>query len=47
MFNFIFSLDFYNWNRVMVIYCDGSSFTGDVELVDPVHHLLTRLFRIN
>ncbi|XP_057821347.2 pectin acetylesterase 8 isoform X2 [Cryptomeria japonica] len=23
--------DFYNWNRVVVRYCDGSSFTGDVE----------------
>ncbi|KAH0679315.1 hypothetical protein KY284_020400 [Solanum tuberosum] len=27
--------DFYNWNRVWVNYCDGSSFTGDVEHVDP------------
>ncbi|KAL0392375.1 UNVERIFIED_CONTAM: Pectin acetylesterase 11 [Sesamum radiatum] len=23
--------DFYNWNRVYVGYCDGSSYTGDVE----------------
>ncbi|KAK4387712.1 Pectin acetylesterase 11 [Sesamum angolense] len=23
--------DFYNWNRVFVAYCDGSSFMGDVE----------------
>ncbi|XP_020248664.1 pectin acetylesterase 8-like isoform X2 [Asparagus officinalis] len=33
--------DFYNWNRVKVRYCDGSSFTGDVERVDPstnLHH---------
>lgn len=22
-------LDFYNWNRVKVRYCDGGSFTGD------------------
>jgi hypothetical protein len=28
--------DFYNWNKVKVRYCDGSSFTGDVEEVDPV-----------
>lgn len=28
--------DFYNWNRVAIRYCDGSSFTGDVEKVDPV-----------
>lgn len=28
--------DFYNWNRVKVRYCDGSSFTGDVEAVNPV-----------
>ncbi|XP_074270393.1 pectin acetylesterase 8-like isoform X2 [Silene latifolia] len=28
--------DFYNWNRVEVRYCDGSSYTGDVEAVDPI-----------
>ncbi|KAL2333928.1 hypothetical protein Fmac_015141 [Flemingia macrophylla] len=28
--------DFYNWNRVKVRYCDGSSFTGDVEEVNSV-----------
>lgn len=28
--------DLYNWNKVKVRYCDGSSFTGDVEAVDPV-----------
>jgi hypothetical protein len=27
--------DFYNWNRVKVRYCDGASFTGDVEAVNP------------
>ncbi|CAA6667092.1 unnamed protein product [Spirodela intermedia] len=27
---------FYNWNKVKVGYCDGSSFTGDVDRVDPV-----------
>ncbi|MFS7923262.1 putative pectinacetylesterase/NOTUM [Helianthus anomalus] len=30
--------DFYNWNRIKVRYCDGASFTGDVEEVDPVSH---------
>lgn len=28
------SPDFYNWNKVKIRYCDGSSFTGDVESVD-------------
>lgn len=23
--------DFYNWNKVYVRYCDGTSFSGDVE----------------
>ncbi|KAH7833765.1 hypothetical protein Vadar_009507 [Vaccinium darrowii] len=27
--------DFYNWNRIVVRYCDGASFTGDVEEVNP------------
>ncbi|XLR53338.1 hypothetical protein S83_004010, partial [Arachis hypogaea] len=26
--------DFYNWNRVNVRYCDGSSFSGDKEEVN-------------
>ncbi|XP_021855903.2 pectin acetylesterase 8 [Spinacia oleracea] len=30
-----YSPDFYNWNRIKVRYCDGSSYTGDVEAVDP------------
>lgn len=38
--------DFYNWNRVMVRYCDGSSFTGDVEEVDPITKLHLRGQRI-
>ncbi|KAL2453382.1 Pectin acetylesterase 11 [Abeliophyllum distichum] len=29
--------DFFSWNKVYVGYCDGSSFTGDVEAVDPAH----------
>ncbi|KAM7468994.1 hypothetical protein LguiA_007177 [Lonicera macranthoides] len=37
---------FYNWNRVLVRYCDGSSFTGDVEKVDPVSKLYFRGARI-
>uniref|UniRef100_M1BVB3 Pectin acetylesterase n=1 Tax=Solanum tuberosum TaxID=4113 RepID=M1BVB3_SOLTU len=38
--------DFYNWNRVWVNYCDGSSFTGDVEDVDPGNKLYFRGARI-
>ncbi|KAM3379564.1 pectin acetylesterase 8-like [Capsicum galapagoense] len=38
--------DFYNWNRVIVTYCDGSSFTGDVEEVDPATNLHFRGARI-
>ncbi|AQK73921.1 Carboxylic ester hydrolase [Zea mays] len=38
--------DFYNWNKVKVRYCDGSSFTGDVEEVDPATKLHYRGARI-
>ncbi|KAJ8555320.1 hypothetical protein K7X08_012816 [Anisodus acutangulus] len=38
--------EFYNWNRVRVKYCDGSSFTGDVEQVDPENKLFFRGARI-
>lgn len=38
--------DFYNWNRVAVRYCDGSSFTGDVEEVNQVTKLRFRGQRI-
>ncbi|XP_074590392.1 pectin acetylesterase 8-like [Curcuma longa] len=38
--------DFYSWNRVKVRYCDGSSFTGDVEERDPVTHVYYRGARI-
>ncbi|KAG4938951.1 hypothetical protein AAZX31_16G097900 [Glycine max] len=38
--------DFYNWNRVKVRYCDGSSFTGDVEEVDQTTNLHFRGARI-
>nr|GMD87916.1 pectin acetylesterase 8-like [Ipomoea batatas] len=26
--------EFYSWNRIYVVYCDGSSFTGDMDAVD-------------
>ncbi|KAF3630701.1 Pectin acetylesterase 11 [Capsicum annuum] len=38
--------EFYNWNRVRVKYCDGSSFTGDVEQVDRENKLYFRGARI-
>ncbi|XP_060200751.1 pectin acetylesterase 8-like [Lycium barbarum] len=40
--------DFYNWNRIMIKYCDGSSFTGDVESVDKAtnqHYRGARIFQ--
>ncbi|GKD36496.1 pectin acetylesterase 8-like protein [Tanacetum coccineum] len=40
--------DFYNWNRIKVRYCDGASFTGDVEKVNPktnLHFRGARVFR--
>ncbi|KAG8390824.1 hypothetical protein BUALT_Bualt01G0123700 [Buddleja alternifolia] len=40
------NLDFYNWNRVMVRYCDGSSFTGDVEEIDQETNLHRRGARV-
>ncbi|KAH9320727.1 hypothetical protein KI387_015366 [Taxus chinensis] len=38
--------DFYNWNRIKVRYCDGASFTGDVEVVNPVDKLYFRGQRV-
>ncbi|XP_076912898.1 pectin acetylesterase 8-like [Bidens hawaiensis] len=38
--------NFYNWNRVYMRYCDGSSFTGDVEAVDLVNNLYFRGARV-
>ncbi|XVF52210.1 hypothetical protein PTKIN_Ptkin05aG0001000 [Pterospermum kingtungense] len=38
--------DFYNWNRIKVRYCDGSSFTGDVATVNPGNGLFFRGNRI-
>ncbi|CAH9130343.1 unnamed protein product [Cuscuta epithymum] len=37
---------FYNWNRVVVEYCDGGSFSGDVDQPDPVTKLFYRGARI-
>ncbi|XP_059275439.1 pectin acetylesterase 8-like isoform X1 [Lycium ferocissimum] len=40
--------EFYNWNRVSVRYCDGGSFTGDVEVVDPgtgLHYRGSRIYK--
>ncbi|KAF8081257.1 hypothetical protein N665_0897s0013 [Sinapis alba] len=38
--------DFYNWNRVKVRYCDGSSFTGDVQAVNLATNLHFRGARV-
>lgn len=38
--------DFYNWNTIKVRYCDGASFTGDVEEVNPATNLHFRGQRI-
>ncbi|XP_029144147.1 uncharacterized protein [Arachis hypogaea] len=38
--------DFYNWNRIKIRYCNGSSFTGDVEEVDLTTNLHFRGARI-
>ncbi|GFQ03412.1 protein notum homolog [Phtheirospermum japonicum] len=40
------TIDFYNWNRVKIRYCDGASFTGDVKAVDPATKLYYRGARI-
>ncbi|CAH9094345.1 unnamed protein product [Cuscuta europaea] len=37
---------FYNWNRVVVRYCDGGSFSGDVDQPDPETKLFYRGARI-
>ncbi|KAK4744879.1 hypothetical protein SAY87_011191 [Trapa incisa] len=41
-----FNPDFYNWNRIRVRYCDGASYTGDVEVVDPITNLHFRGARV-
>ncbi|KAL6549750.1 hypothetical protein OROMI_020238 [Orobanche minor] len=45
--NQTYNPDFYNWNRAFIRYCDGSSFIGDVEAVDPetnLHYRGSRIF---
>ncbi|CAN4099599.1 unnamed protein product [Withania somnifera] len=40
--------DFYNWHRIMIRYCDGSSYTGEVEAVDKAtnqHYRGARIFQ--
>ncbi|CAH9104721.1 unnamed protein product [Cuscuta europaea] len=37
---------FFNWNRVVVRYCDGGSFAGDADKPDPVTKLYYRGARI-
>ncbi|XP_031114279.1 pectin acetylesterase 8-like [Ipomoea triloba] len=44
--NFTKNPEFYNWNRVYVPYCDGSSFTGDIEAPDTVTNVTYRGARI-
>ncbi|GAV89098.1 LOW QUALITY PROTEIN: PAE domain-containing protein, partial [Cephalotus follicularis] len=41
-----FNPDFYNWNRIKIRYCDGSSFTGDVQAVNPATNLHFRGARV-
>ncbi|KAL8458338.1 hypothetical protein ACS0TY_036008 [Phlomoides rotata] len=38
--------DFYNWNKISILYCDGASFMADVEAVDPETNLHLRGARI-
>lgn len=38
--------DFYNWNRVKIRYCDGASFTGDMQEVNEIYKLYYRGQRI-
>lgn len=38
--NFYLFPDFYNWNRALIAYCDGGSFSSDVEEVDPVRAVM-------
>ncbi|GER30539.1 pectinacetylesterase family protein [Striga asiatica] len=44
--NATFNPDFYNWNKVAALYCDGSSFFGNVDEVDPQNNLHFRGSRI-
>ncbi|KAL6533699.1 hypothetical protein OROHE_013532 [Orobanche hederae] len=44
--NQTYNPDFYNWNRVSLIYCDGSSFFGDVEEPDTQTNVTYRGSRV-
>ncbi|KAL6501835.1 hypothetical protein OROGR_026968 [Orobanche gracilis] len=44
--NQTYNPDFYNWNIVYIVYCDGSSFMGDVEEADPQTNVTYRGSRI-
>ncbi|KAJ7953314.1 Pectin acetylesterase [Quillaja saponaria] len=41
-----FNPDFYNWNRIKIRYCDGASFTGDVQAVNRATNLHFRGARV-
>nr|XP_009759680.1 PREDICTED: protein notum homolog [Nicotiana sylvestris] len=41
-------LDFYDWNKLKIMYYDGASYTGDVQEVDPstnLHYRGARIFK--
>lgn len=38
--------EFHNWNKIYVVYCDGSSYTGDMDAVDTVYNLTYRGARV-
>ncbi|KAG6384522.1 hypothetical protein SASPL_155656 [Salvia splendens] len=41
--------DFYNWHKVYIYYCDGSSFMSDIKHVDPrtkVTYRGARIFKV-
>ncbi|KAG8375262.1 hypothetical protein BUALT_Bualt10G0082200 [Buddleja alternifolia] len=42
----LYNPDFYNWNKVYIVYCDGSSFMSDIEEIDPETNVTYRGARI-
>ncbi|XP_047944711.1 pectin acetylesterase 11-like [Salvia hispanica] len=44
--NSTFNPDFYNWHKVYIYYCDGSSFMSDIKHVDPRTNVTYRGARI-
>ncbi|XP_031104864.1 pectin acetylesterase 8-like [Ipomoea triloba] len=38
--------EFHNWNKIYVVYCDGSSYTGDMDAVDTSYNLTYRGARV-